>query len=158
MSAQPRSFEDKWLDRPMLEADIDRILEIERRAYQFPWGAGVFRDCLRMHYITCVAEDVRQQIHGYALMSHGAGEAHILNLCVDVARQRCGLGRFLLHRLIEQAQKKKLSTVYLEVRPSNEAALALYDSEGFNEIGQRRDYYPAAKGREDAILLARILF
>lgn len=156
MSAQPQAFENRWLDRVMTVDDLPAVLAIEQRAYQFPWSETVFRDCLRMNYSCRVAEDAQRNIRGYGLMSHAAGEGHILNLCVSPCQQRKGLGRFLLGRLIDIALQQRLSAVYLEVRPSNLAAIALYAADGFTQIGQRRNYYPAEQGREDAILLARM--
>lgn len=157
MSARLQSSGEKWLARAMQVEDLERVLQIEKQSYQFPWGEAVFRDCLRMQYVCRVLEDEECDIHGYGLMSTGAGEGHILNLCVDGAQQRSGMGRFLLARLMEDAVSQRLNTVFLEVRPSNLAAIALYESSGFSRIGLRRNYYPARDGREDAILLARML-
>lgn len=156
MSAQPQDLVFPWQERPMQEADLEQILAIERQAYQFPWSEGVFRDCLRMRYTCRVAVSGESEIDGYALMSEGAGEAHILNLCVAEDRRGAGLGRYLLGRLMNVARQKRVGAIYLEVRPTNDAAIALYKSAGFTEIGLRRGYYPAAGGREDAILLAHI--
>ena len=97
------------------------------------------------------------ELIGYGIMSTGAGEAHILNLCVGSAFQGQGLGRALLTRLLEEAGSLRVDTVFLEVRPSNVPAVTLYESMGFNCIGTRKDYYPAKYGREDATILALTL-
>ena len=139
--------------RPMREADLDAVMEVERHAYPFPWTRGIFRDCLRAGYPAWVLER-DGAIIGYAVLSIAAGEAHILNLCVDPGIQREGHGRRLLRALLQVARGHRAERVFLEVRPSNDAAIALYDSEGFNEIGRRPRYYPAIGGREDAIVMA----
>ena len=90
-------------------------------------------------------------------MSFGAGEAHILNLCVSPVDQHKGLGRRLLRHLLEVAGERRTETVFLEVRASNKFANSLYQSEGFNEIGRRNGYYPAENRREDALVFAKSL-
>ena len=139
--------------RPMRDGDLDAVMDIERRAYPFPWTRGIFRDCLRAGYpaLVLVADG---DVVGYGLLSVAAGEAHILNVCADPALPRQGHGRRLLRALLQQARGRGAQRVFLEVRPSNPAAIALYDAEGFNEIGRRPRYYPAASGREDAIVMA----
>ncbi|AHE97512.1 ribosomal protein S18-alanine N-acetyltransferase [Thioalkalivibrio paradoxus] len=135
--------------RPMRPEDIDRVMEIERRAYPFPWTEGIFRDCLRVGY-DCRVLELDRDLVGHAVLTLAAGEAHLLNLSVDVRRQRQGLGRFLLRRLIADVRCRGGETVFLEVRPSNVAAVKLYRSEGFAHIGTRPRYYPGEQSREDA--------
>lgn len=135
--------------RVMTEADLDDVLVIERRCYPFPWTPGIFRDCLRVGY-SCWVLEQETQIRGYALMSFGAGEAHLLNVCVDPFHQSQGLGRGLVEHVIRQARRLGNDRLFLEVRPSNEAAKRLYERLGFSLIGRRKDYYPAEQGREDA--------
>lgn len=147
----------QWHERQMHENDLEAILAIESQSYQFPWAEGVFRDCMRMRYHCRIAEDEAGVLSGYALMSQGAGEGHILNLCVASDVQGQGLGRFMLDRLMDIAEHHSLRAVFLEVRPSNHIALALYETAGFQEIGRRPNYYPAREGREDAIVLAHFL-
>lgn len=139
--------------RPMTEADIAEIMEIERAAYPFPWTAGILRDCLRVGY-NCWVFAIDNVIHGYGVMSVAAGEAHILNLCVRPESQGQGLGRKLLTHIIALARRHGADTLLLEVRPSNLAALKLYQTTGFNEVGVRKNYYPAEQGREDALIFA----
>lgn len=142
--------------RAMREADLPRIMCIERAAYTHPWTEGVFRDCLRVGYICRVLEDA-QALKSYGLMSVGAGECHMLNICVDPAYQRQGYGRAMVEHLLDIAVRLQIKTALLEVRASNRIAYDLYLKLGFNEIGTRKSYYPALKGREDAIILARDL-
>ena len=142
--------------RPMQEPDLDGVLAIEQRGYEFPWSRAIFEDCLRVSY-SCWLLEWGGVIAGYAVMSVAAGEAHILNLCVDPAMHQIGLGRFLLDHMLEVAGSHQAQVMFLEVRPSNLAAQRLYEGAGFNEVGVRRNYYPARIAREDAIIMARQL-
>jgi len=142
--------------RLMQAADLKIIATIERAAYQYPWSLGIFRDCLLAGY-HCLVLDVGGSVTGYGIMSIAAGEAHLLNLCVHPNAQRFGYGRRLLNVLLLRAAEADADKVFLEVRPSNEAALRLYRSLGFEQIGIRPAYYQADNGREDAVILAATL-
>ena len=142
--------------RPMMEEDLPQIAATERASYAFPWSENIFRDCLRVGY-TCRALDLEGQIIGYGVMSLGAGEAHILNVCVRNEFRNLGFGRRLLEHLLERAGASGVGEAFLEVRPSNLAAIRLYQHLGFEQIGIRRGYYQAPDGREDAIVLKREL-
>ena len=142
--------------RPMREQDVEAVLVCERAAYEFPWSGDIFRDCLRVGY-NCWIVEVGRRVVGHGILSIGAGECHVLNLCVHPKWQGMGLGRRLLRRLLALAQTRGADTAFLEVRVSNRLARDLYASEGFCEIGERRGYYPARNGREDAVVLARAL-
>ena len=139
--------------RPLASADLDAVMDIECRAYDFPWTRGIFRDCLRVGYC-CWCYENDGLIQGYGVMSVAAGESHILNLTVRPESQRQGIGRKLMRHFLHLARRHDADTVMLEVRPSNVSAISLYEKMGFNEIGVRRNYYPADEGREDALLLA----
>ncbi len=139
--------------RPMRDADLAMVLEIEREAYSFPWSEGIFRDCLQAGYCCWVVEQ-QALVCAYGIMQVGAGESHILNLCVRPGGRGQGLGRALLAHLLEVAKEHRAGTALLEVRPTNRAALGLYEAMGFNEVGVRRGYYPGRNGREDALILA----
>lgn len=140
------------LIRPMTEADVPSVVAVERASYQFPWSEGIFRDCLRVGYVCRVAV-LGNEIIGYGVMSMGAGEAHILNLCIG-AQHRCrGLGKRMLTYLLDRAAAAGMAEAFLEVRPSNTAAIRLYQSLGFEQVGTRRGYYQAQGGREDAAVL-----
>ena len=140
----------------MLPADLKAVARIEHAAYRYPWSHGIFRDCLLAGY-QCLVLEADGLVTGYGVMSVASGEAHILNLCVHPSSQRMGYGRQLLNELLYKSEKLNADRVFLEVRPSNEAALALYESAGFERIGTRPSYYQADYGREDAIVLARAL-
>jgi [ribosomal protein S18]-alanine N-acetyltransferase len=142
--------------RQMLEADVPAVVAIERTSYQFPWSEGIFRDCLRVGYV-CRSVVHEGKVIGYGIMSVGAGETHILNLCVAHGVRCRGVGRALLQYLLERGLAAGMNEAYLEVRPSNTAAIRLYQSLGFEQVGVRRGYYQAAVGREDAVVLRRAL-
>jgi ribosomal-protein-alanine N-acetyltransferase len=142
--------------RPMLAVDLLRIAGIEQTSYAFPWSDGIFRDCLRAGYFCRVAE-VRRDLVGYAIMSTGAGEAHVLNVCVRIDYRDQGLGRYLLNVLFAQARAESCHDIFLEVRPSNPTAIHLYEHLGFQRIGVRKGYYQATHGREDALVYKKAL-
>jgi ribosomal-protein-alanine N-acetyltransferase len=142
--------------RTMVETDVPSVVAIERAAYQFPWSEGIFRDCLRVGYVCRVAV-AENEVIGYGVMSVGAGEAHILNLCIDADFRCRGVGRRMLEYLVDRARAAGMSEAFLEVRPSNTAAIRLYQSMGFEQVGIRRGYYQAVGGREDASVLKLVL-
>ncbi|MCU0734341.1 MAG: ribosomal protein S18-alanine N-acetyltransferase [Methylotetracoccus sp.] len=142
--------------RPMRRSDLSVISRIEESAYEFPWEPIAFRDCLSVGY-NCWVGEKAGRILSYGIVTVGAGESHILNLCVAPEVQGSGYGRRTLEKLMEVAKGYRAEMVMLEVRPTNKTAIRLYRKMGFNEIGTRKDYYPAKNGREDALVLARML-
>lgn len=150
---QKRLTSGDYRFRKMSEQDLDDVLTLERSAYEFPWSETIFKDCLRVNY-HCYVVEYRQSTKGYAVMTVAAGESHILNLCLDPSLRGHGIGRNLLAHLTDDARRYRADTMLLEVRISNEIATSLYLNAGFNEIGQRSDYYPAnnSRGREDALI------
>lgn len=140
--------------RPMREHDLARVIEVEQRAYEFPWTFGIFTDCLRAGYC-CWSLVLGERLIGYGIMVVTLDEAHILNICVDPDHQRRGYAQIILDRLVELAIRHRASMVFLEVRPSNLPARRLYARNGFAQIAVRRGYYPAREGREDAFVLSR---
>lgn len=143
--------------RPLEASDIPTIMEIELSAYPHPWTEGIFNDCLRVGY-SCWVYEHQDTIIGYLILSLVVDEMHILNICIDPKYQKQGLGKLLLTEAEMIGQKKAAKEVFLEVRPSNKAALFLYQDFGYNQIGLRKNYYPAKNGREDAIVMAKTLF
>jgi ribosomal-protein-alanine N-acetyltransferase len=152
MSAEPRSLPPAL--RPMRPLDVTPVAAIERAAYEFPWTPGIFRDCLLAGYPSLVLEQAGR-VAGYGIMSIAAGEAHLLNLALAADARGQGFGRLLLDHLVDQAVRAGADSMYLEVRPSNDRALRLYQRAGFEAIGRRRGYYRARFGSEDAIVLVR---
>lgn len=142
--------------RPMKLQDMPAVLRMEQQGHPFPWSEQIFRDCMRAGY-ACRVLQQGEDIVAYGVMSSGAGETHILNLCVDPLWQGRGIGRRLLEYFIAQAREGSNEAMFLEVRVSNERARQLYLRLGFNEVGLRKNYYPASAGREDALILALAL-
>jgi len=150
--------------RRMRSEDVDGVMLIEERVMEFPWTHNIFSDCIKVGYGCWVITDSdtvvdinkdTPEIIGYGLLSMAANEAHILNFCIKPERQNQGLGKSLMQHLIGQAKLLNAKSVYLEVRLSNNIAYDLYIKLGFKVIGNRKDYYPATNGREDAIVLER---
>jgi [ribosomal protein S18]-alanine N-acetyltransferase len=153
MSSQPapRDLAGRIAFRAMRSDDVPEVLAIERATYAFPWSEGIFRDCIRVGYLCRIAELDGDTV-GYGILSCGAGEAHVLNVCVRGDLRSGGIGRRMMELLLERARGAGMVHAFLEVRPSNPVAIALYESMGFTRIGLRRAYYQAAGGREDAIV------
>jgi ribosomal-protein-alanine N-acetyltransferase len=135
--------------RAMTNLDLPKVIAIEHDSYPFPWSDGVFRDCIRVGYF-CRVLETRGELIGYALMSMGAGEAHVLNVCVRMDYREQGIGRYLVNMLIDHARSLLVTDMFLEVRPSNPGAIHLYENIGFRRVGLRKGYYQASPGREDA--------
>ena len=142
--------------RLMEDEDLPDVLRIERASYLFPWSEGIFRDCLNAGY-HCLVAEVDMEVIGYAILLFGAGEAHLLNVCVAPDWRGKGHARLLLDDVCDSVRRQGVCELFLEVRPSNEVALHLYTSLGFNQVGRRPDYYNSADGREDALILALTL-
>jgi ribosomal-protein-alanine N-acetyltransferase len=138
--------------RAMRPEDLAAVSAMENASYEFPWSLGIFGDCLKAGH-PCWVLCMDSTICGYGILSMGAGEAHVLNICVDPVYRGQGLGRLLLGRLLDISRWNGAERAFLEVRPSNPLAKSLYDSVGFTEIGRRPRYYPATHGREDAIVM-----
>lgn len=148
MTESPLTF------RRMTPGDVSRVMRVEQEVYQFPWTERIFSDCIRVGYHCWLALQDSEVI-GHAVISVTAGESHMLNLSIAREHQRKGYGSQFIEFLLRDAAAHRAETMLLEVRPSNIAAINCYNSAGFNEIGSRKDYYPAAEGREDALLFAR---
>lgn len=145
-----------WAFLPMREDDLDRVLDVEVRAYSFPWSRGNFRDSLQSGYMAEVLVDGSrpEALVGYFVAMPGVEEVHLLNLTVAPSCQRQGHARTLLERLQRRAVAVQARTLWLEVRASNQRALHVYERRGFARVGLRRGYYPAASSqREDAVVM-----
>jgi len=142
--------------RTMKQEDLVHVSDIERRSYEFPWSHGVFRDCLLAGY-QCVVLERDREVAGYGILSVAAGEAHILNLCIEPSFRSHGYGERLLDDILFRARTSSVREIFLEVRPTNVYALALYKKKGFHLVANRPAYYQAREGREDASVLAKKL-
>lgn len=142
--------------RAMNHEDLALVSDIERRSYEFPWSHGVFRDCLLAGY-QCAVLERDGRVVGYSILSVAAGEAHILNICVEPACRSMGYGELLLDEILLRARAAAVREIFLEVRPSNLHALALYKKKDFHKVANRPAYYQASHGREDADVLVKKL-
>jgi ribosomal-protein-alanine N-acetyltransferase len=140
-----------WRLRGMAQDDLPHVAALERASYTFPWNDQIFADCLRVGY-HCVVVETAGGVSGYGVLSMGAGEAHVLNLCIAEECRRRGIGRRLLLALLAHARDRGVRDAFLEVRRSNRSAIALYHALGFECVGTRRGYYQAQAGREDALV------
>ena len=134
-------------------SDLSAAYAIEQRSHAFPWSEKTFASNEGERYLN-LRLDVDGKMAAFAVTQVVLDEATLFNIAVDPDFQRQGLGRQLLEHLISELEKRDVFTLWLEVRASNKAAIALYESLGFNEATIRRNYYPAKEGREDAIIMA----
>ena len=142
--------------QPMGVADLDRVLVLEQAAYSHPWSRGNFIDSLAAGYTAELRLDSSGGLLGYFVALPGFEETHLLNLTVAPDRQRAGQGSALLKRLLALCQRRGDQALWLEVRPSNQPALALYQAFGFVEVGNRRNYYPASGNRREDARVMRL--
>jgi ribosomal-protein-alanine N-acetyltransferase len=141
---------------PMCEVDLAGVMAIEDAIYSHPWTRGNFADSLVAGY-ECRTWRLAADLIGYFVLMVAAGEAHLLNLSIAPAWQRKGHGSLLLREAAGIARARGARGIFLEVRPSNAGAQALYTRFGFRRIAVRRGYYPAHSGREDALVLTLAL-
>ena len=139
--------------RAMALADVDAVMAVEVRAYSHPWSRGNFVDSLIAGYLAEVLAAPDGAVRGYFVAMQGVDELHLLNVTVAPECQSAGLGRQLLQVVQERALQRALSTLWLEVRHSNQRARSLYRRLGFAEVGVRKAYYPATTQREDAVVM-----
>ena len=140
----------------MREAELAQVVQIERTIYTHPWTRGNFADAVRAGY-QCRTLRLGRELIGYFVLMVAAGEAHLLNLSISAAHQRRGHGSALLRQALAMAREGQAASLFLEVRTSNLAAIALYARFGFKRIALRRGYYPTPGGREDALVYALAL-
>jgi [ribosomal protein S18]-alanine N-acetyltransferase len=141
---------------PMTLDDLDEVLVIERASFQTPWSRGAFRYELTQNRVArCLVVRTGRTLAGYLCLWEIAREIHITNLAVDPARRRRGLARLLLASVFDDARRRGMELIFLEVRPTNEEALKLYESLGFRVIGRRKGYY--FDTGEDALVMEATL-
>jgi ribosomal-protein-alanine N-acetyltransferase len=151
-------LKDEFQLAPMREADLAEVLAIESAIYTHPWSRGNFADSLRAGYQCWTWRDAASgALVGYFVLLVAAGEAHLLNLSVAAAHQRQGHGSLLLGEVMHLSRLHGAHGVFLEVRPTNPGAQALYERFGFRKVAVRPGYYPAHGGREDALVFTREL-
>ena len=139
---------------PMTQRSLDAVLMIEQSAYAFPWSTGNFVDSLGASHVCQLLCDAHGTVLGYFVALPGYEEMHLLNITVAPAEQGKGLGLRLLETLVRLCRPWAAHELWLEVRPSNQRAMRIYERFGFEAKGVRKGYYPAALGtREDAIVM-----
>lgn len=137
----------------MTERDLDAVYSLEKRAYEFPWSRAIIGGCVTVPYRIWLGELDNYRSHvSQAFISLTVDEAHILNISVEPKLRRRGLGRQTLEHLMRDAKAQGTRQIFLEVRESNIPAIQMYNRAGFNQVGRRRNYYPKAEGREDALI------
>ena len=138
-------------------ADLAPVLQVEQRAYAFPWTLESFEDVLRSGYRNRLLWQDGTLL-GYSVALRGVDEVHLLNLTVTPDCQRQGWARALLDDLSQWTRSLGLRWIWLEVRESNARAQHIYRANGFESVGRRRHYYPAGRNqREDAVVMSRHL-
>lgn len=149
----------RFVDRPMTEADIPAVMAMESAACLHPlhaWSDDNYRSSMRAGYwvrVRCEADTGR--VVAVCVAMDGVEEVHLLNIAVDRRLQGHGVARSILSVLYDRCRQRQAPLLWLEVRPSNAPARALYEREGFSEVGRRKHYYPAPDGREDALVMKR---
>ncbi len=149
----------RFVDRPMTEADIPAVMAMEGAACLHPvhaWSDDNYRSSMRAGYwvrVRCEADTGR--VVAVCVAMDGVEEVHLLNIAVDRRLQGHGVARSTLSVLYDRCRQRQAAVLWLEVRPSNAPARALYEREGFTEVGRRKHYYPAPDGREDALVMKR---
>ena len=158
MSARPKSetYAIEYL-RPMKASDLNELMIGELAAYPFPWSKANFEDCMSNKAYSCWVFENKEKLYGHLVLSIVLKEAHLLNICLYPQYQNKGWGRKILAEAELISKQKGAETCFLEVRPSNKVGVNLYQSESYNEIGLRKNYYPDINGREDAIVMAKTL-
>lgn len=151
MSAVFKSMEAGF--EPMTDGRLDEVVAIERRAYGHPWTRGNFADSLRSGYQAQLLT-AGETVIGYFVAMQGVDEVHLLNITVDPDHQGRGWGRVMLDALAIWARSRGAQWLWLEVRTSNLRAQQVYARYGYRRVGERRNYYPAQQGREDAIVMS----
>jgi ribosomal-protein-alanine N-acetyltransferase len=139
--------------QPMLPENVDAVLQVELAAFSHPWTRGIFLDCIKPGYESWLLFHDGQQV-GHTVLSVAGDESHLLNITIRPQDQNVGLGAALLEFIVDRARQRGAEVTFLEVRASNLSAARLYERFGFNEIGRRPNYYPAASGKEDALVMA----
>lgn len=158
MSAIPSKTAHPYTLTPMQVNDLAEVMKIENDVYPHPWTHGNFLDSLYSGYEMWVVRDDANALAGYLLVMMMVDEAHLLNIAVRRDLQGSGVGRLLLDHAVALTRERSMHAILLEVRPSNDRAVEVYERYGFLGIATRRGYYPAAEGkREDAIVMRLIV-
>lgn len=136
----------------LVENDLPAVLALDMQTNPHPWNQAQWQDSLRQH--VCLGLTSQDRLLGVVVAMPLPEEAELLLIAVQPAHQGLGLGRELLQALLDLLRAEYRERLFLEVRTSNVRAQKFYAAAGFQEIGRRKNYYPAQTGREDALLYA----
>ena len=142
--------------RQLTEADLQQVCAIENRAYKLPWSNKIHAQCVESGYPSLVLEQ-GGAIIGYAIFNYLYDECHLMNIVTEPSLQGLGVASHLIMAMYDKAKESGMVKVILEVRASNQIAIEFYHKQGFAEIGLRKDYYKSEEGREDALVMERML-
>ncbi|NKF49561.1 ribosomal protein S18-alanine N-acetyltransferase [Shewanella sp. WXL01] len=144
---------NQYILQPLTEADVEQMLLVEQSAHSHPWSQAVLASCFgKLYRVTGIYND-QQTLLGFAIVQQIVDEVTLMDICVHQQAQGLGLGKQLLEQVITEAKQHNAVSILLEVRASNQAAIGLYLSQGFNQSGIRKNYYPTDSGKEDAVLM-----
>ena len=136
--------------KPFSFEHLPSIVAIEQQIHVSPWSQALFADSLiNKHWCHAMYADPKELL-AYSVATVAVGECHLLNIGVAKQHQRQGIARKLMQHLLDQCRREAVSDIFLEVRPSNQAAIQLYSTFGFQQVGVRKNYYPGIDRREDA--------
>ncbi len=136
----------------MTTEHIPHILKVEAECFSDPWSEAMFSEEISGRFSRYYVAQVDGEPIGYMGMWSLSGEGHITNVAVAKNHRRKGVARRLIEHFINIAEEESLEFMTLEVRASNDAAIALYKSFGFIQVGVRKNYY---ENVEDALLLTK---
>jgi ribosomal-protein-alanine N-acetyltransferase len=137
-------------------ADAATVSEIEQQCHEFPMSQKMLETCFGRFYHV-VGVELDDELKGFAIMHMLFEDATLMDICVLPQYQGKGFGKFLLGAIIEIAVQGGAERVMLEVRASSDAVIAFYKATGFEQTGTRPNYYQHKHGKEDAILMERLL-
>lgn len=137
--------------RPMNEEDLEQVETIERESFSVPWSFDAFKSALQQDYTIYLVACSGETIVGYCGMYVSLDEGEIPNVAVRREYRGGGIGARMLEALLAEAQKRKVASVFLEVRAGNEPAQALYRKLGFEAAGIRKRFYE--NPTEDAVIM-----
>lgn len=141
--------------RHMTPEDINAVVAIEQQVQSHPWTRTQFMDSVRQHHCTVAVDEQTHQVMGFCILQPVLDEANLLLMAVAPQAQGRGLGYALLTYAID-GLGEKCTQIFLEVRQSNQAAIALYQKADFHQIDIRKNYYPVTEGgREHAVIMVR---
>jgi len=139
--------------RKMKEQDLEQVISIEKECFPDPWSYLSFKSDIHNEMALPMVLDFDGSIAGYSSLYIVADELQIGNFAVRAESRGHGAAKLMMEEIIKIARNRDCSTIYLEVRESNNPAIKLYSSFGFKQVGRRKNYYRSPK--ENAIVMAK---